>query len=200
MDPATDESAVDTRYWHWVDDERIQCDVCPRACKLRAGQRGLCFVRGHQDGQIKLLTYGRSSGFCIDPIEKKPLNHFLPGSSVLSFGTAGCNLACKFCFHPDTLVATTTGQRRIADLFDSCPETTAHHDGWIGFPHSLEVWTRHAHTAAVTKVFAHHYAGELLAIKASCSPSMLLTPNHKVFAAQRAPQLDPPAPGGAAHE
>jgi pyruvate formate lyase activating enzyme len=97
MDPVIDESAVDTRYWHWVDDERIQCDVCPRACKLRAGQRGLCFVRGHQDGQVKLLTYGRSSGFCIDPIEKKPLNHFLPGSSVLSFGTAGCNLACKFC-------------------------------------------------------------------------------------------------------
>ena len=87
----------DTRYWHWVDAERIQCDVCPRACKLRAGQRGLCFVRGHQDGQVKLLTYGRSSGFCVDPIEKKPLNHFLPGSSVLSFGTAGCNLACKFC-------------------------------------------------------------------------------------------------------
>ena len=80
-----------------MDGERIQCDVCPRACKLRTGQRGLCFVRGHQDGQIKLLTYGRSSGFCIDPIEKKPLNHFLPGSSVLSFGTAGCNLACKFC-------------------------------------------------------------------------------------------------------
>ncbi|HSD75015.1 MAG TPA: AmmeMemoRadiSam system radical SAM enzyme, partial [Steroidobacteraceae bacterium] len=97
MDPVIDESAVDTRYWHWVDQERIQCDVCPRACKLRAGQRGLCFVRGHQDGQVKLLTYGRSSGFCIDPIEKKPLNHFLPGSSVLSFGTAGCNLACKFC-------------------------------------------------------------------------------------------------------
>jgi pyruvate formate lyase activating enzyme len=87
----------DTRYWHWVDQERIQCDVCPRACKLRAGQRGMCFVRGHEGGSIKLLTYGRSSGFCVDPIEKKPLNHFLPGSAVLSFGTAGCNLACKFC-------------------------------------------------------------------------------------------------------
>ena len=87
----------DTRYWHWIDGERIQCDVCPRACKLRAGQRGLCFVRGHEGGSVKLLTYGRSSGFCVDPIEKKPLNHYLPGSSVLSFGTAGCNLACKFC-------------------------------------------------------------------------------------------------------
>ncbi len=86
-----------TRYWHLLDDGRVQCDVCPRACKLNEGQRGLCFVRARQDDAIVLTTYGRSSGFCIDPIEKKPLNHFLPGSSVLSFGTAGCNLACKFC-------------------------------------------------------------------------------------------------------
>src|SRR5437899_8477916 len=86
-----------TRYWHRLEDGRVQCDVCPRACKLRDGQRGLCFVRGCRDGEIVLATYGRSSGFCVDPIEKKPLNHFLPGSSVLSFGTAGCNLACRFC-------------------------------------------------------------------------------------------------------
>jgi len=90
-------STVPTRYWHELDDGRVQCDVCPRACKLREGQRGLCFVRAREDDQIVLTTYGRSSGFCIDPIEKKPLNHFLPGSSVLSFGTAGCNLACRFC-------------------------------------------------------------------------------------------------------
>ncbi|WP_211197797.1 AmmeMemoRadiSam system radical SAM enzyme [Permianibacter fluminis] len=92
-----DAFTVSGRYWHLLDDQRIQCDVCPRACKLREGQRGLCFVRGREDNEIKLYSYGRSSGFCIDPIEKKPLNHFLPGSSVLSFGTAGCNLACKFC-------------------------------------------------------------------------------------------------------
>jgi pyruvate formate lyase activating enzyme len=90
-------SIVDTRYWHPLDDGRVQCDVCPRACKLHDGQRGLCFVRGASAGSVKLFSYGRSSGFCIDPIEKKPLNHFLPGTSVLSFGTAGCNLACKFC-------------------------------------------------------------------------------------------------------
>ena len=85
------------RYWHALDDGRIQCDVCPRDCKLREGQRGFCFVREREGDQIVLSTYGRSSGFAIDPIEKKPLNHFYPGSSVLSFGTAGCNLACKFC-------------------------------------------------------------------------------------------------------
>ncbi|MBB3192427.1 AmmeMemoRadiSam system radical SAM enzyme [Halomonas cerina] len=86
-----------TRHWHRLDDGRVQCDVCPRACKLREGQRGLCFVRARQDDRVVLTSYGRSSGFCLDPIEKKPLNHFLPGTSVLSFGTAGCNLACKFC-------------------------------------------------------------------------------------------------------
>ena len=90
-------SGTPTRYWHALADGRVQCDVCPRACKLGEGQRGLCFVRGRAGDQIVLTTYGRSSGYCVDPIEKKPLNHFLPGSAVLSFGTAGCNLACKFC-------------------------------------------------------------------------------------------------------
>jgi pyruvate formate lyase activating enzyme len=85
------------RYWHRLDDGRVQCDVCPRECRLREGQRGFCFVRACEDGELVLTTYGRSSGFCVDPIEKKPLNHFLPGTSVLSFGTAGCNLGCKFC-------------------------------------------------------------------------------------------------------
>lgn len=90
-------SIVPTKYWTKLDDGRIQCDVCPRACKLHDGQQGLCFVRANQGNSIVLTTYGRSSGFCVDPIEKKPLNHFLPGTAVLSFGTAGCNLACKFC-------------------------------------------------------------------------------------------------------
>jgi pyruvate formate lyase activating enzyme len=90
-------TGVPGRYWHTLDDGRIQCDVCPRFCKLHNGQRGLCFVRAATDDQIVLTTYGRSSGFCVDPIEKKPLNHFLPGTPVLSFGTAGCNLTCKFC-------------------------------------------------------------------------------------------------------
>ena len=85
------------KYWHTLVDGRIQCDLCPRDCRLHEGQRGACYVRGRAGDAMVLTTYGRSSGFCIDPIEKKPLNHFYPGSSVLSFGTAGCNLACKFC-------------------------------------------------------------------------------------------------------
>jgi pyruvate formate lyase activating enzyme len=97
MRPQISAFTVPTRHWHALDDGRIQCDICPRACKLHEGQQGLCFVRARQGNQVVLTSYGRSSGFCIDPIEKKPLNHFLPGTPVLSFGTAGCNLACKFC-------------------------------------------------------------------------------------------------------
>jgi pyruvate formate lyase activating enzyme len=121
MTSAAQTSVVDTRYWHRLDDQRIQCDVCPRACKLREGQRGLCFVRGREDNQIKLLSYGRSSGFCIDPVEKKPLNHFLPGTAVLSFGTAGCNLACSYCQNWDI-----SKSRAVDTLADSAsPEALA---------------------------------------------------------------------------
>lgn len=86
-----------TRYWHTLDDGRVVCDLCPRRCTLRDGKRGVCFIREAYNGEIVLTSYGRTSGFAVDPIEKKPLNHFYPGSSVLSFGTAGCNLGCKFC-------------------------------------------------------------------------------------------------------
>ena len=91
------ESRHPGRWWHALEDGRIECVLCPRYCKLRPGQRGFCYVRRNLDGEMVLTTYGRSSGFCADPIEKKPLNHFYPGTSVLSFGTAGCNLGCKFC-------------------------------------------------------------------------------------------------------
>jgi len=112
---------VPTTYWHALDDGRVQCDVCPRACKLHDGQRGLCFVRAAEGGAVVLTTYGRSSGFCVDPIEKKPLNHFHPGSAVLSFGTAGCNLACKFCQNWDI-----SKSRETDTLADAAtPETIA---------------------------------------------------------------------------
>ncbi|MBI4622123.1 MAG: AmmeMemoRadiSam system radical SAM enzyme [Verrucomicrobia bacterium] len=90
-------STQPARWWTMRPDNRIECQLCPRSCKLQSGQRGFCFVRQRVGDEMVLTTYGRSSGFCIDPIEKKPLNHFLPGTSVLSFGTAGCNLGCRFC-------------------------------------------------------------------------------------------------------
>lgn len=114
-------TVVPGRYWHALRDGRLQCDLCPRFCKLHEGQRGLCFVRGRDHDQIVLTTYGRSSGFCVDPIEKKPLNHFLPGTPVLSFGTAGCNLACQFCQNWDI-----SKSREMDTLADQAsPETIA---------------------------------------------------------------------------
>ena len=114
-------SHVPTRYWHHLDDGRVQCDVCPRACQLNEGQQGFCFVRAREGDEVVLTTWGRSSGFCVDPIEKKPLNHFLPGTAVLSFGTAGCNLACKFCQNWDI-----SRSREIDTLADEAsPETIA---------------------------------------------------------------------------
>ena len=114
-------SVVPTKYWHRLEDGRVQCDLCPRACKLQEGQRGMCFVRACLGGTVVLTTYGRSSGFCVDPIEKKPLNHFLPGTPVLSFGTAGCNLACRFCQNWDI-----SKSRETATLSDAAsPEQIA---------------------------------------------------------------------------
>lgn len=104
---------VRAKWWHKLPDGRFQCDLCPRECKIPAGQRGFCFIREARTDGMVLTSYGRASGFCIDPIEKKPLNHFYPGSSVLSFGTAGCNLGCRFCQNWDISKA------RVADRLTS---------------------------------------------------------------------------------
>ncbi len=109
-------------WWHRLDDGRVQCDLCPRFCKLHEGQKAFCYVREARNGEIVLASYGRATGYCIDPIEKKPLNHFYPGSSVLSFGTAGCNLGCRFCQNwdiskarEDRVLAATASPRAVAE-------------------------------------------------------------------------------------
>ncbi len=120
-DDGSEAEGVEARYWHAMGDGRIQCDLCPRFCRLHDGQRGLCFVRARDGDRLVLTTYGRSSGYCVDPIEKKPLNHFLPGTPVLSFGTAGCNLTCKFCQNWDI-----SKSREFDTLADeAAPETIA---------------------------------------------------------------------------
>jgi len=124
LPPVTDRSRgiVSGGWWHEADDgHRIVCDLCPRACSLKPGDRGFCFVRQNVDGDMRLTTYGRSTGFCIDPIEKKPLNHFYPGTAVLSFGTAGCNLGCQFCQNWD--ISKSREVERLSEL--ALPEQIA---------------------------------------------------------------------------
>ena len=116
------DGSVPGGWWHAVEQRgRLICDLCPRACSLKPDDRGFCFVRQNSGGAMVLTTYGRSTGFCIDPIEKKPLNHFYPGTAVLSFGTAGCNLGCKFCQNWD--ISKSREVARASEQAD--PETIA---------------------------------------------------------------------------
>ncbi|GBG01314.1 AmmeMemoRadiSam system radical SAM enzyme [Azospira sp. I13] len=124
------ESAHPGRWWHTLEDGRLQCDLCPRDCRLHDGQRGACFVRQAAGGAMVLTTYGRSSGFCLDPVEKKPLNHFYPGTAILSFGTAGCNLACKFCQNWD--ISKSRDMDRLMDA--ASPEAIAQAARRLGAP------------------------------------------------------------------
>ncbi len=88
---------VPAKWWEPSGKNKILCTLCPRYCKIGEGQPGFCFIRQNHGGKLYTIGYGKPTGFAIDPVEKKPLNHFYPGTSILSFGTAGCNLGCKFC-------------------------------------------------------------------------------------------------------
>lgn len=163
-------STVATQYWHTLSDGRVQCDLCPRFCKIPEGQRGFCFVRACEDHKIVLTTYGRSSGFCVDPIEKKPLHHFFPGTGVLSFGTAGCNLGCKFCQNwdisksreVDTLAAEATPQRIAQAAVDLQAKAVAftYNDPVIFMEYAVDV-ARACHDQGVKTVAVT--AGEICA-------------------------------------
>jgi pyruvate formate lyase activating enzyme len=104
----------EARHYQALGDGRVRCTLCPRDCRLRDGQAGFCFVRENREGRLVTTAWGRSTGFAVDPIEKKPLAHYLPGTTVLSFGTAGCNLGCRFCQNWDISKAR-LGDRRAED-------------------------------------------------------------------------------------
>jgi len=157
------------RWWHATDDGRLQCDLCPRDCRLADGQRGMCFVRAREGDRMVLTTYGRSSGFALDPIEKKPLHHFYPGTSVLSFGTAGCNLACKFCQNWDisksremdrlTDAASPDAIASAAERAGATSVAFTYNDPVIFAEYALDVadacHARGIHTVAVTAGYIH---------------------------------------------
>ncbi len=169
-------SIAPTKYFTVLDDGRARCDVCPRQCKMKDGQRGLCFVRANHHGEVVLTTYGRSSGFCVDPIEKKPLHHFLPGSPVLSFGTAGCNLACDYCQNwdisksreMDTLMAAATPEQIAAAAAASGSRSVAftYNDPVIFMEYAIDVaracHARDIKTVAVTAGYVSPGAREEL--------------------------------------
>jgi len=86
-----------TKFWKKINSDTILCELCPNRCVIKNGFHGRCFIRKNVNNNLELLAYGKTTGIAVDPIEKKPLYHFLPGSKTLSFGSIGCNLNCKFC-------------------------------------------------------------------------------------------------------
>ncbi len=119
----TERNAKEARWWEFDDKGKILCTLCPRYCRLGAGQAGFCFIRKNIDNTLYSLGYGHPTGFAVDPIEKKPLSHFLPGTGVLSFGTAGCNLGCRFCQNwsmskarMDQVQSLTVSPQQVVDL------------------------------------------------------------------------------------
>jgi len=87
----------EARWWESEANGRVHCFLCPRHCHIHSGQSGFCFIRVNEGGKLYSLGYGAPAAIQVDPIEKKPLNHFLPGTRVFSMGTAGCNMGCFFC-------------------------------------------------------------------------------------------------------
>ncbi len=105
----------EARWWETMPDGRLHCYLCPRHCHIGENQTGFCFIRKNIDGHLYQLGYGRPAALNIDPVEKKPLNHFFPGTRILSMGTAGCNMGCFFCQNWDISKAK-ADQVHAADL------------------------------------------------------------------------------------
>ncbi|HEU0032915.1 MAG TPA: AmmeMemoRadiSam system radical SAM enzyme [Kofleriaceae bacterium] len=193
------------RWWHATDDGRIQCDLCPRDCRLGDGQRGMCFVRKREGDRMVLTTYGRSSGFALDPIEKKPLNHFHPGTSVLSFGTAGCNLACKFCQNWDisksremdrlTDLATPEAIARAAQRAGATSVAFTYNDPTIFAEYAMDAADAcHAlgiHTVAVTAGYIHAAPREAFYAKIDAANVDLKAFTDEFYRKQTASSLEP---------
>lgn len=179
-------AAPTARWWHQLPDGRIQCDVCPRTCRLHDGQRGYCFVRARTGDRLVLTTYGRSSGFAVDPIEKKPLAHFYPGTSVLSFGTAGCNLSCRFCQNWDISAARST-DRLAASASPAQIATAAHDAGCASVAFTYNDPVIFAEYAIDTAAAAHEAGLHTVAVTAGY---VLPEPRAAFFGAMDAANID----------
>jgi pyruvate formate lyase activating enzyme len=159
----------------------VQCELCRRYCAIREGEAGKCGVRKNAGGKLYSLVYGRTVSMEIDPIEKKPLFHFKPGSHCMGISTFGCNFFCLHCFSPDTNVLTGEGIRRIEDLFGVGAPLAEEENVSIRKLNGLEVVTQRGDLSELVHGFRHSYEGELLEIKPFYLPSFKCTPNHKIF-------------------
>jgi pyruvate formate lyase activating enzyme len=164
-----------------VGGKTIQCLACARYCRIPDGQAGFCGVRANDGGKLKLFVYGRPCAVWIDPVEKKPLFHFLPGSRSFSIGTFGCNFACIFCFTDDATIINDNSVKDLQEIFENCDEKTANVQGEIAVAGDRKTLTASGRRETVTKVFRHAYEGDVLTIRPRHTPSVTCTPEHRFF-------------------
>ena len=159
----------------------VQCLACNRYCKIPEGNAGFCGVRANDGGQLSLTVYGKPCAVWVDPIEKKPLFHFLPGSTSYSIGTFGCNFACSFCFSPDNAVINDDSLKNLDELFESCKQRVDNEHGEIAFAGDRKTVTASGRREAIAKVFRHFYEGAVLTVKPRYAPQVTCTPEHRFF-------------------
>ncbi len=164
-----------------TEKDKVRCLACNHHCLIAEGKRGLCNVRMNQGGELKLLVYGKVIAKHLDPIEKKPLYHFLPGTQVYSLGTVGCNMKCGFCFVPSTYIVSNDSTITLNELFDNFVNYSNSKDKMIGSLSNFMTITHNGTKKDIVKVFKHNYNGEILIIKPYLSPAIECTPEHKLF-------------------
>ena len=176
----TEPSGKEAELFRDLPSGRVQCTACARNCQIGEGQIGFCGVRGVVGGKLYLLVYGRVMAGHIDPIEKKPVVHYRPGSKIFSVATSGCSWACYYCFAPGTPVLTDRGILQVEQIYNSSGST----DG-IAFPDSTRVLSHSGQWKFVDKVFRHKHRGKMLRIRPYYLPEFRCTPNHNIFVVDR---------------
>jgi len=178
------------KLWKWSREayhyiklgSNVQCQVCPNQCILEPGDRSICRVKVNKDGRLYTLAYGNPCAVHVDPIEKKPLYHYLPGSRAFSIATAGCNLRCLNCFVPETTIATENGLMQIIDIFESNDKKENRFDGSV--VNKIDGQRAVTHTGEILDIvhgFKHPYAGDIFNIKPHYTPGIKCTPSHELF-------------------
>jgi len=161
-----------------LDGQKINCYLCGRRCQIADGKLGYCQVRKNEKGTLYSLVYGKACSANPDPIEKKPLWHFHPGSLCMSVATVGCNFRCSFCFHPETTIINNGITQKIGTLFDRAEKTSHENIRTVSDSYTISATGQNRR---INKIFRHDYEGELIEIKASYLPPLECTPAHEIY-------------------
>ncbi len=190
-----DELTVEGELYEALPEGAVRCTACGHRCLIREGRRGICQVRFNQGGKLR-VPWGYVAALQVDPIEKKPFFHLLPGSEVLTFGMLGCDFHCGYCFSGETVVITNRGPISLAEAFACSQSVQLTGDAEIGYPAGLQSITSSGSMRPVRAVFKHKYRGGMVEIHPYYLPHLQCTPDHRLYATKDPsipPQLIPAA-------